>query len=74
MKVNLYIDGIQVASVKRDPNSEVLKEIYRVRIIGHKEIFNKFIVKASLKPMQVISNSEKEIDLNCAVYGGINID
>jgi hypothetical protein len=33
MKVNLYIDGIQVASVKRDPNSEVLKEIYKVRII-----------------------------------------
>jgi hypothetical protein len=52
----------------------VLKEIYKVRIIWHKEIFNKFIVKASLKPMQVISNSEKEIDLNCAVYGGINID
>lgn len=74
LKVNLYMDGIQVASVKREPNSEVLKEIYRVYVIGHKEIFNKFIVKVSLKPMQVISNNEKEIDLNCAVYGGTNID
>lgn len=74
MKVNLYIDGIQVASVKREVNSDVLKEIYRVRIIGHREIFNKFMVKASLKPMQVIANNEKEIDLNCAVYGGVNID
>lgn len=74
LKVNLYMDGIQVASVKREPNSEVLKEIYRVYVIGHKEIFNKFIVKVSLKPMQVISNNVKEIDLNCAVYGGTNID
>lgn len=74
MKVNLYIDGIQVASVKRDEKADILHEVYRVRVINHKEIFNKFITKVSLKPMQVIANSEKEIDLNCAVYGGINID
>lgn len=74
MRVNLYIDGIQVASVKRPANTDVLKEIYKVRIIGHKEIFKKFIVKVGLKPMQVIANNEKEIDLNCAVYGGVNID
>lgn len=74
MKVNLYIDGIQVASVKRDANAGVLNEIYKVKVIGHKEIFNKFFVKVGLKPMQVIANNEKEIDLNCVVYGGIDID
>jgi len=74
MKVNLYIDGMQVARVKREPKADILHEVYKVRVIGHKEIFNKFIAKVSLKPMQVIASTEKEIDLNCVVYGGTNID
>lgn len=74
MKVNLYIDGIKVKSVKREPNADLLHEIYKVTIVNHREIFNNFIIKASLKPMQVIDSKEKEIDLNCIVYGGIAID
>lgn len=74
MRVNLYIDGMQVARVKREPKADILHEVYKVTIIGHKEIFNKLIARVSLKPMQVISSTEKEIDLNCIVYGGINID
>lgn len=74
IKVNLYIDGMCVKSVKRPEGSKFTHEIYKVWIIGHKDIFNKHIVKMSLKPMQIIDTDDKSIDLNCVVYGGVNID
>ena len=74
IKVNLYIDGMCVKSVKRPEGSKFTHEIYKVWIIGHKDIFNKHIAKMSLKPMQIIDTDDKSIDLNCVVYGGVNID
>jgi hypothetical protein len=74
IKVNLYIDGMCVKSVKREEGSDILHEIYNVWIIGHKDIFNRNIAKMSLKPMQIIDSNKNETHLNCVVYGGINID
>lgn len=74
MKVNLYIDGIKVKTVHRHTSARILEEIYKVRVFNHKEIFHKIFIETNLKPMQVIRSDEKEIDLNCVVWGGVNID
>lgn len=74
MKVNLFIDGIKVKAIKRESTADVLKEVYKVKVFFHKEIFNNYFVEVRLKPMQVIRSTENEIDLNCVVYGGVDID
>lgn len=74
MKVNLYIDGIKVKTVYRKTSAKILEEVYKVKVFNHKEIFNKYFIETNLKPMQVIRSEEEEIDLNCIVWGGVNID
>jgi hypothetical protein len=74
MKVYLYIDGLQVAKVKRPKNFDFIHSTYRVRAINHKEIFHKFIATITLKPMQIIAVDNNSIDLNCLVYGGTDND
>lgn len=82
MKVNLYFGTIKVKTVKvKDFNREtdnwnkIIKRDYRVRIINHKNIFGKFIVTTVLRPVALLTDpTDKEVDLNCVVYGGANIE
>lgn len=78
MKVNLYYASrkIKTVKVKKPDNwNEIIKKDYKVRIIGHKDIFNKFIVTTYLRPTHLLENpKENEINLNCIVYGGAIIE
>lgn len=78
MKVNLYISSRKVKSVKvkqfNDWN-EIIKRDYKVRIINQKDIFGKFIVTTYLRPVSLLADpTNKEVNLNCVVYGGANIE
>lgn len=78
MKVNLYYASrkIKTVKVKKTDNwDEIIKRDYKVRIIGHKDIFNKFIVTTYLRPTHLLDDpKENEINLNCIVYGGAIIE
>ena len=78
MKVNLYYASRKVKTVKvKKPDNwdEVIRKDYKVRIIGHKDIFNKFIVTTYLRPTHLLDGpKENEINLNCIVYGGAIIE
>lgn len=83
MKVNLYVGSRKVKTVKLnrkqyDINNllgTVVKKDYKVTIIGHKDIFGKWIVTTILRPTALLINpTSKEIDLNCVVSGGAKIE
>lgn len=78
MRVNLYISTRLVKSVKiKEFNNwdEIIKRDYKVRIINQKDIFNKRIVTTWLRPITLLADpTEKEINLNCIIYGGANIE
>ena len=78
MRVNLYISTRLVKSVKiKEFNNwdEIIKRDYKVRIYNQKDIFNKRIVTTWLRPITLLADpTEKEINLNCIIYGGANIE
>ena len=78
MRVNLYISTRLVKSVKvKKFNNwdEIIKRDYKVRIYNQKYIFNKRIVTTWLRPVTLLADpTEKEINLNCIIYGGANIE
>lgn len=78
MKVNLYYASRKIKTVKvKKPDNldEVIRRDYKVRIIGQKDIFNKFIVTTYLRPTHLLDDpKENEINLNCIVYGGAIIE
>ena len=78
MKVNLYINTRKVKTIrvkKPDNWNSIIKKDYKVTIIGHKDMFNKFIVTTYLRPVTLLADpTEKEVNLNCIVYGGANIE
>lgn len=78
MRVNLYIGGRKVKTVRIKPVNnwdKVTKRDYKVTIIGQKDIFGKRIVTTILRPVALLAEpTDKEVDLNCIVYGGANIE
>lgn len=78
MKVNLYISSRKVKTVKIDSVDDwnkVIKRDYKVRLVNQKDIFGKFIVTTVLRPVSLLKDpTDKEVDLNCVVYGGANIE
>ena len=78
IKVNLYISTRKVKTVKiNEPDNWdlILKRDYKVTIIGQKDIFGKHIVTTILRPVTLLMDpTDKEVDLNCVVYGGANIE
>lgn len=78
MRVNLYISTRLVKSVKiKEFNNwdEIIKRDYKVRIYNQKDIFNKRIVTTWLRPVTLLADpTEKEINLNCIIYGGAEIE
>lgn len=78
MKVNLYIGSRKVKTVKMKSVNNwdlIIRRDYKVTIIGHKDIFGKRIVTTILRPVALlIEPTDKEVNLNCVVYGGANIE
>ena len=79
MKIHLFFCGRKVKTLTRkEPVSnwnEVIKKNYKVTIIGHRDIFRKFIVTVYLTPTKLLSDpTDKEVNLNCELYGGANIE
>jgi len=78
MKVNLYIGSRKVKTVKvkaTNVMNEVIKKDYKVTIIGNKDIFNKYVVTTFLRPVSLLNDpTDKEVNLNCIIYGGANIE
>lgn len=78
IKINLYLGSIKVKTIKRerpDDWDKVIRQDYKVTIIGHREIFRKNIVTTILRPAKILMDpTDKEVDINCVIYGGANIE
>lgn len=78
MRVNLFLGGRQVKTVYAKPVDNwdfIIKKDYKVTIIGHKDIFGKNKVTVFLRPVALLSDpTNKEVNLNCIIYGGANIE
>lgn len=78
VKVDLYIGSRKVKTIKVNPVENwnlIIKRDYKVTIIGHKDIFGKAIVTTVLRPVALLTEpTNREVDMNCIVYGGANIE
>lgn len=78
MKINLYVGSRLVKTIRtKTPDNWdlVIKRDYKVRIIGHKDIFGKNNIITILRPAALLTDpTDKEVDINCVVYGGANIE
>lgn len=78
MKINLYIGSRKVKTlrIKKVENwDNIIKRDYKVTIINHRKIFGEFIVTTFLRPVAMLNDpNDKEVNLNCIVYGGANIE
>ena len=73
MKVNLYLNSLKVKTVKIADNEDALQREYRVRIWNRKEVLGHRVATVFLKPVSLLDSTDKEIDLNCVPYTGVNI-
>ena len=78
IKVNLYLGSVKVKTLKvakPDDWDKVIRKDYKVTIIGHKEIFRNNIATTILRPTKLLMDpTDKEVDINCVIYGGANIE
>lgn len=78
ININLYLGSIKVKTIKRekpDDWDKVIRQDYKVTIIGHKEIFRNNIATTILRPTKLLMDpTDKEVDINCVIYGGANIE
>lgn len=75
MKVNLYIGTRKVKTLRvKGEIKDLIKRDYKVTLINQKDIMNKFIATTILRPTHMLTKSNKEIDLNCVIYGGAIIE
>ena len=69
-KMHLFYNGIKIKTLKVDEDVEPQKGLYDIRVIGHKEIFNKFIVRIVVKPLTLIKvDKEKK-----SIYIGVGLE
>ena len=76
MKINLYIGSRKVKTIRRNGDiGELIKRDYKVTLINQKDIMNKYIATTFLRPVSLLNDPDgKELNLNCIIYGGANIE
>lgn len=75
MKVNLYIGSRKVKTIHEEGEvKDLIRKDYKVTLIGQKDIMNKFIATTFLRPVSLLNDPDKELNLNCIIYGGANIE
>lgn len=72
MKINLYFNSVKVKSVKIK-DKENWKKDYKVTIWFKKKYFGESKVTLILRPVRLLASTEKEYDLDCIVYQGVNL-
>lgn len=78
IKVNLYINTRLVKTIKAEHPSnwdKIIKRDYKVVLINQKDIMNKLVATTILRPVALLNDpSDKEVNLNCIIYGGTSIE
>jgi hypothetical protein len=72
MKVNLFYNNIYLAT-KYIKKTEDYKKDYKVTLLGKKKIIGLNLATIWLRPIALLHVTDKEIDLNCAIYNGAPI-
>lgn len=73
MKVHLYYNSTKVKSVRIKKGTDWNQD-YKVTIFGKKRYFGANIITLILRPQRVLHSTEKNLDLNCIVYEGVEIN
>ena len=71
----LYYDGLLIKKLKIDENTDITKEIFEIRVIGHKELFRKNLVKILVKPVKLLKTDEakRTTHLGVVLEKGVDI-
>lgn len=72
MRINLYYNSILIKRTRIE-NKAQYNQIYKVTLFGKKKLFGANVVTINLKPIKLLSATDKEIDLNCVVYEGADL-
>lgn len=56
----LFYDGILVKKLKIDKDTNIPKQVYYIRVYGHKKIFGKNIVSLMVRPIRLLKTEEEK--------------
>lgn len=72
MKINLYFNSVKVKSVQIKSTDDWKKD-YKVTLWFKKKYFGAHKVTLILRPIRLLASTDKEYDLDCVVYQGVEI-
>lgn len=72
MKINLYFNSVKVKTV-RIKETEEWKKDYKVTLWFKKKQFGMNKITLILRPIRLLASSDKEYDLDCQIYQGVNL-
>ena len=56
----LFYDGILIKKLKIDKDTNIRKQVYYIRVYGHKKIFGKNIVSLMVRPIRLLKTEEEK--------------
>lgn len=57
--IYLFYNGMLIKKLKINENTEPNKELYFIKVYGHKNLFGKNIVSLMVRPIRVLNTDEK---------------
>lgn len=56
----LFYDGVMIKKVKIDENTDITKQVFYIKVIGHKHLFGKNIINIMVKPIRLLKTEEQK--------------
>ena len=63
----LFYDGVMIKKLKINENTDIAKEVYYIRVLGHKNLFGTNNAHILVKPIRLLKTDE----LNKKTYWGV---
>lgn len=62
----LFYDGVMIKKLKINPEEEIAKQVYYIKVIGHKHLFGKNIIHLMVRPIRLLKT---EVDKRRTYWG-----
>ena len=75
-KWNLYLfyDGVMIKKLRIDENTDITKQVYYIKVIGHKHLFGKNKINLMVQPIRLLKTDEDKKKTYWGVKNYLGVD
>ena len=70
----LFYDGVMIKKLKINENEEITKQVYYIKVIGHKHLFGKNIINLMVQPIRLLKTDENKKRTYWGVKNYLGVD